>query len=565
MPAQVQGALPTLTDEQAEAVQAVTTALDTGRYQGFLLQGVTGSGKTEVYLRAIAHALALGKQVLILVPEIGLTPQTEERFSARFRAHILVLHSGLNDSERLAGWQACSDGQAQVIIATRSALLYPFAHLGLIIIDEAHDASYKQQDHLRYHACDVALYLGARLKLPVLLGSATPSLEHLHLCDTGKLTPLTLTERAGGALLPRYHLIDKRHGSHTHSDVHGQAVQGELATRTVHEMRTRLARGEQVLVFLNRRGYAPVLLCQACGWQADCPRCTSHLTLHKGALSTHAGRLKCHHCNWQAPAPSHCPSCHSTNLAPLGTGTSQLYEQLHALFGNPQVTASTYPILQIDRDTTRKKGDWTRIYDTVLAGEPMILLGTQMLTKGHHFPDVTLVVIVNADGGFLSPNFRSPEHTAQQIIQVAGRAGRGDKAGDVFIQTLQPDNPLLLRLVQNGYPALARTLLSERQLLGLPPYSHAVLISAQHRDYTSAKNAIISAKNALPSPHPFAVLAPIDAPLLKKNNQHHVQMLILSKTRPPLHELLSWWWAHIQSLPDSKGVRLSLDVDPMGW
>ncbi|MDO4250188.1 MAG: primosomal protein N' [Moraxella sp.] len=556
---------PTLNSEQLWAVKAINSAITDKRYQGFLLNGITGSGKTEVYLQAMAHALANGKQVLILLPEIGLTPQTKARFDERFCARILVLHSHLNDSERLAGWQACKDGQAQIIIATRSALFYPFLNLGLIVIDEAHDSSYKQQDHLRYHACDVALYLGFKLSIPVVLGSATPSLEQLHLVNTGKLHALTLTQRAGAALAPRYHLIDKRLGNHPYITLDGTPADSSFGARTVHEIRTRLAYGEQVLIFLNRRGYAPILLCQACGWQADCPRCSSHLTLHKSPLSTQKSSLICHHCTWQMPVPVICPACHSTNLSSLGQGTSQLFEQLHALFANPQTNQQTYPILQIDRDTTRKKGDWQRIYDTINTGAPMILVGTQMLSKGHHFADVTLVVIVDADVGFLSPNFRSPEHTAQQIVQVAGRAGRGNKAGDVFIQTLQPDNRLLVQLVKEGYLALANTLLAERQKLGLPPYSHAALISAQHKDYLRAKNAIIAAKNTLPSPHPFAVLAPIDAPLLKKNHQHHVQMLILAKHRPPLHQLLSWWWAHLQTLPEIKGVRLSLDIDPMGW
>ncbi|MFB6348186.1 primosomal protein N' [Moraxella sp. ZJ142] len=555
----------TANDEQSHALAAICQACDAGCYQGFLLDGITGSGKTEVYLQAMQHVLSSGKQVLILVPEIGLTPQTQHRFAARFDAAICVLHSGMSDGERLQGWQDCRLANAQIIIGTRSSVLYPFDNLGLIIIDEAHDTSYKQQDHLRYHACDVAMVRALFAKIPIVLGTATPSLEQLKLIKDGKLQHLKLTQRAGDATFATMQLVDMRLGSSWALHTDGNLSDTTLSATTVQTMKNHLLRGEQVLVFLNRRGYAPILICQACGHQADCPNCDAHLTVHKNNLQPMHSLLRCHHCGYQTAMPHTCPVCHSDNLDTIGTGTTRLVEHLHALFANPQISHSTYPILQIDKDTMRKKGAWDKTLAQIHTGQPAILVGTQMIAKGHHFENVTLVVIADADLGFLSPDFRSPEHTAQRIIQVAGRAGRAKKAGTVLIQTLQPDNPLLLNLVQQGYHAFAERLLNERQQLGLPPYSHAVLIRAESPNYQQAKHAIIAAKQHLPKQHPFAINAPIDAPMTKKNNRYQVQMLILSKNRPVLHQFLATWWQTVLALPSSKSVRLSIDVDPMGW
>lgn len=563
----------TLNDEQRSALMQISQSIHDGCYRGILLNGITGSGKTEVYLHAMEQVLAQGRQVLIMVPEIGLTPQNRTRFLARFRANVVVLHSALNDKERLLGWQACRQGQAQIIIATRSALFYPFANLGLIIVDEAHDTSFKQQDHLRYHACDVALYVGVLKQIPVVLGTATPSLEQIKLSHDNKLYECKLTKRAGNATPPTFDLVDMRVGTLWQTDMAGESRDTKLSHQTVQAVRDTLERGEQVLMFLNRRGYAPILLCGACGWQADCVRCSSHLTLHKNPFkkARHANEqylydyLKCHHCGYQVVTPKICPGCHSPNLVHLGQGTGQLYERLHGIFANPQTVQNPYPIVQIDRDTVRGKGAWDKLYERVSTGEPMILVGTQMLAKGHHFPNVTLVVIVNADSGFLSPDFRSPERTAQMIMQVAGRAGRAGRAGKVLIQTLNPDNPLLLDLIRQGYDKFAHDLLAERCELGLPPYSHAVLIRADGNRLDAAKNAIIGAKNHLPNAHPFAVLAPIDAPMVKKNNRFHVQMLILAKERKVLHDVLAWWWQDVLALPSSRGVKMTIDIDPMGW
>lgn len=554
----------TLNDEQQNAVEVICHAISEGDYRGILLDGVTGSGKTEVYLQAMSKVLLSGLQVLILVPEIGLTPQSKVRFAERFDANIVVLHSGLNDAERLAGWQACQNGTAQIVIATRSAIFYPFANLGLIIVDEAHESSYKQQDHLRYHAVDVALYLGFLQKIPVILGTATPSLEQLKLVEDKKLTHCQLTKRAGKAISPTLQLVDMRHNVANTINSNGEYKQTHLSEQTIIAMKQALEKGEQVLLFLNRRGYAPVLLCQACGWQADCVRCDAHLTLHQ-TRNQDKGWLSCHHCGYQSNLPQACPSCHSQNLDTVGVGTAQLYERLHAVFANPQKQMETYPILQIDRDTVRSKGAWDGVYKAINTGNPMILVGTQMLAKGHHFENVSLVVVVDVDAGFWSADFRAAEQTAQTIIQVAGRAGRGDKVGRVLIQTMKPDDSVLQILVEKGYHAYAAKLMNQRSRLALPPFSHAALIRVESDSLQKSREAILAMRGKLPNPYPFAVLAPINAPLAKKNNRYFVQMLILSRIRKELHECLTWWWQEAILLPQIKGVKAVIDIDPSGW
>lgn len=568
-----------LNDEQAAAVDAIVQAFEQQKYQGFLLNGVTGSGKTEVYLQAMQPILEAGKQVLVLVPEIGLTPQTKARFARRFAAHILLLHSGLNNTQRMQGWQDCRQGHAQIIIGTRSSVLYPFANLGLIVVDEAHDQSYKQQDTLRYHAADVALYRGYQTKIPVVLGTATPALEQFKLVADGKLTELPLTQRAGHATAATLQLVDARDKPTKYSEQPSDnprqkplianvdnAQNTGLTDDTIGAIRQTLEAGEQVLIFLNRRGYAPILLCAACGWQADCPRCEAHLTLHHSQLnSRQPSYLKCHHCDWQAAIPTACPDCASVNLDAVGMGTTRLTESLHALFSNPQTSKTTYPIIQIDRDTTRRKDSWEDIYRRINSGDPAILVGTQMVAKGHHFPKVTLVCLPNADRGFLSPDFRSPEHTAQLMIQVAGRSGRGDKAGRVLIQTVQPDNPLLLKLVRDGYHEFALELLEERRMMGLPPYTHGALIRCEGKTLERTTQALKDAVANLPKPNQLAVLGPIDAPMKKKNSRYHSQLLLLSKERSHLHQILNYWWPQVLELPSAKYLKLTLDIDPIGW
>jgi primosomal protein N' (replication factor Y) len=560
-----------LNEEQQLAVTAIIAAHKANRYTGFLLNGITGSGKTEVYLQAMQAVLEAGKQVLILVPEIGLTPQTRARFASRFAAHIVLLHSGMNNTHRLQGWQDCRTGHAQIIIGTRSAVLYPFADLGLIVVDEAHDGSYKQQDTLRYHAADVALYRGLQANIPVVLGTATPSLEHLKLVDDGKLVECQLQTRPGNAKLASMQLIDARlQSTHQQTTDEGARYDTGLTDALIGAIRQTLEAGDQVLIFLNRRGYAPVLLCEACGWQADCPRCDAHLTVHYNSQSpsnsySSSSYLKCHHCDWQAYIPTVCPDCGSQNLDAKGMGTTRLSENLHAIFANPQTSKELYPIIQIDRDTTRRKDSWENIYQRINEGKPAILVGTQMVAKGHHFPNVTLVCLPNADRGFLSADFRSPEHTAQLMIQVAGRAGRGDKSGRVLIQTLQPDNELLLKLVKDGYLSFARELLQERRMMGLPPHSHAALIRCEGKTLAATTQALKDAIAILPNGHNLAVLGPIDAPMSKKNSRYHVQLLLLGKDRQQLHRVLHHWWQPVLALPSAKYLKLTLDIDPVGW
>lgn len=568
----------TLNEQQQQAVDKIVATAKQAKYGGFLLNGVTGSGKTEVYLQAMQAILEAGKQVLVLVPEIGLTPQTRARFAARFAANILLLHSGLNVTQRLHGWEDCRQGRAQIIIGTRSSILHPFADLGLIVVDESHDQSYKQQDTLRYHAADVALYRGYQLGIPVVLGTATPSLEHLKLVQDGKLTELLLTQRAGNAKKATMQLVDARDTPTKYSDSPAAPTQQAsllpnlkgsqntgLTDDTIVAIRETLEAGEQVLVFLNRRGYAPILLCEACGWQADCVRCEAHMTVHHSQLNTQQpSYLKCHHCDWQASIPLACPDCASVNLNAVGMGTTRLTESLHALFSNPQTSKKTYPIIQIDRDTTRKKDSWEDIYRRINSGNPAILVGTQMVAKGHHFPNVTLVCLPNADRGFLSPDFRSPEHTAQLIVQVAGRSGRGSKPGKVLIQTVQPENPLLRKLVRDGYQPFALELLKERKMLGLPPYTYGALIRCEAKTLQQATQVLKDAIAIMP-PHELAILGPIDAPMKMKNSRYHSQLLLLSKQRPQLHQLLNFWWPQVLQLPSAKYLKLTLDVDPIGW
>jgi primosomal protein N' (replication factor Y) len=534
--------------EQRHAITQIHKVI--GKFQGILLDGLTGSGKTEVYLQAMQPVLEAGLQVLVLVPEIGLTPQTINRFKARFHAEIVMLHSNMTDVARLRAWQAAQTGVASIVIGTRSAIFTPMPRLGMIVIDEEHDLSYKQQDTFRYHARDVALKRGSDAKCPVILGSATPSLESLHLAEEKRLLHLHLTERAGDADFARINLIDLRE----------KKRESGLSMPLIDAIEKRLKADEQVLIFLNRRGFAPVLLCDSCGWQADCPRCDAHLTVHY----TPRQHLHCHHCNYQSRLPTECPSCKSVNLIPTGTGTARLEETLVARFPHQ-------PLIRVDRDTTSRVGSWERIYQRANQAGAAILLGTQMLAKGHHFPHVTLVSIVDVDGGFLSVDFRAPERMAQLIMQVAGRAGRGSKAGQVLIQTRYPENPLLLTLIRHGYQAFATQMLAERRSAQLPPYRHAVLIRAESASTAKTEaflNAAITSlresikERALPN-HALEIWGPIPAPMEKRAGVFRGHVLIQSGDRRLLHQLIDPWWPALWHAPERRSVRASLDIDPM--
>ncbi|MDC5111152.1 primosomal protein N' [Acinetobacter baumannii] len=531
----------TLNEDQKKATQHVLNAQH--QYQAFLLDGLTGSGKTEVYLHIMHEVLKQGKQVLVLVPEIGLTPQTISRFKSRFNCDIALLHSGLNDSKRLQAWQQAQTGKASIILGTRSAIYTPLPRLGLIILDEEHDLSYKQQEGFRYHARDVALYRGHLQGCPVLLGSATPSIDSYHLVETGKLTALQLNQRAGHALLPKMHLIDlkivkKQHG---------------ISQPLIEQIKNALARKEQVLIFLNRRGYAPVLVCESCGWQANCPHCDAHFTLHTQPYSY----LHCHHCGTVHRLPDHCPECQQKSLKTLGAGTAKVEEHLQELFPD-------HDVIRVDRDSTSRVGSWQKIYDRIQQNKPSILLGTQMLAKGHHFPHVTLVAILDIDAGLLSVDIRAPERTAQLIVQVAGRAGRGEHKGHVYLQTLRPDHPLLTTLIEKDYRAVAKQTLAERKVALLPPYRYAVLIRAESKDRDYTLHFLNEAAEQLRqiAGDIVDIWGPIPAPMERKAGRYRAHMVILSADRARLHFYLRQWWAQLVHAPRQHQFRLSIDVDP---
>ncbi len=448
---------PTPTPAQAAAVKAINEAAP--GFNAWLLHGITGSGKTEVYLQLIERCLAAGKGALVLVPEIALTPQLVSRFRERLAAPVLALHSGLSDGERFAGWRAARAGLAPVVIGTRSAVFTPMPELGLVVVDEEHDPSYKQQEGFRYSARDLAVARAQRLGIAVVMGSATPSLESLANVAAGRYRKLSLPERTGSAGKPRVALIDLRlHAAHD-----------GLSQPALAAIERHLGEQGQVLVYLNRRGYAPTLYCTGCGWVAPCQSCDARMTVHLGRA-----RLSCHHCGAETPMPFGCPGC-GTELRPVGQGTQRVETSLEELF--PGVG-----LVRIDRDVIRKRGDIERALGKVASGSARILLGTQMLTKGHDFPDVTLVVVLSADQGLFGADFRASERLAQQIVQVAGRAGRGDRPGEVLIQTAFPEHPLLAGLIASGYDGFAERALAERKATHWPPYSHLALLRADSPD-----------------------------------------------------------------------------------
>jgi primosomal protein N' (replication factor Y) len=538
----IEGDRPILNAEQETVLEALRE-----QGQGFtpsLLEGVTGSGKTEIYLRLIESVLARGLQVLVLVPEIALTPQTLARFQSRFGT-AAALHSGLSDPQRLQTWLGCRAGDIGILIGTRSAVLTPFQRLALIIVDEEHDASFKQQDGLRYSARDVAVKRAQNLNIPLLLGSATPSFESLVNAWSGRYRHLRLRERAGGALMPAFHLIDIR--GHKLTDGISDALTGVI--------RQHIDRGGQALLFLNRRGYAPSYLCAGCGWQATCPHCDMRMTLHRNPQA-----LICHHCGHRMPLPAACPKCASSALMPIGLGTQRTEEGLQQVF-------TDVPVYRIDRDTARSQRRLQDHFDAIHTGQPAILIGTQLLAKGHHFPAVTLVGVINADSGFLSADFRAPERTAQLIVQVAGRAGRAERPGEVWIQTYQPENPTLQSLIHEGYEGFAQRELEHRRQAGLPPYRPMALIRAESPEPDSASQLLAevrdrllaSADNHRSDTPGLEVLGPVVAPIARVANRFRFQLMVLSDSRRVLHGALR---AIAFTQPRNRDLRWSLDVDP---
>ena len=509
----------------------------------YLLDGTTGSGKTEIYLQAIERCLAEGKQALVLVPEIGLTPQTLSRFLRRFNLPIAALHSGLNDRERLDAWMDAKNGTAKIIIGTRSAIFTPLKNPGMIILDEEHDLSFKQQDGFRYSARDLAVVRAHKLNIPLILGSATPSLETLHNAQQGRYQHLRLTTRAGNAKPPQIHLLDIR----------GQQLAEGLSPLTLDSISKTLNRNEQVLVFLNRRGYAPTLECQDCGWMADCRYCDARMTLHQSPAHLH-----CHHCDHQRGIPKNCPNCKSLRLHPLGQGTERSEETLRQAFPNT-------PVIRIDRDATRQKNSLNRLLEPVHQGDPCILIGTQMLAKGHHFPNVTLVVILDADAGLFSTDFRGIERMGQLLLQVAGRAGRAEKNGHVIVQSLHIDHPWLQTLTLSGYHAMAELILKERLKQQLPPFRHLALLRAESKRPEIAleflRLALSLAQKIQPSSSELNYLGPLPAMMEKRGDRFRYQLHINSNQRKLLQLLLSKLALGLEASALNHRVRWSIDVD----
>lgn len=536
-------ALPDLNSEQQPAVDQIRAGLES--FACYLLDGVTGSGKTEVYMQVMAEVLGKGQQCLVLVPEIGLTPQTLTRFKQRFSCPVASLHSGLNDTERLEAWRQASDGGAGIVIGTRSAVFCELARPGLIVVDEEHDASFKQQDGFRYSARDLAVLRARESGIPVILGSATPSLESLLNAGRGRYQHLRLAQRAGLAQPAALKLVD----------IAEQPLEAGFADSVLQKMATQLEHGNQVLTFINRRGFAPMLHCLTCGWVAECEDCLTQLTVHSQPRA-----LRCHHCGDRQGLPIACPGCASRELTTLGVGTQQIETQLQKRFVD-------YPVLRIDRDSTRSRKRLATMLDQVHSGKPCILIGTQMLAKGHHFPGITLVVVVDADAGLFSADFRGQEQMAQTIVQVAGRAGRAELGGEVLIQSRHASHATLQALTSLPYEEFAQQLLASRQDTGMPPYSHLALLRSEARSLAASLEFLAAAAQLieqLAAQRSIAAecLGPVPAPMEKRAGRFRAQLSISSSDRAPLQKLLATVMPHLEQMKVPAGLRWSLDVDP---
>ncbi len=527
--------------EQANVI-ATITAHKQG-FKTFLLDGITGSGKTEVYLQNIARVIANKQQVLLLVPEIGLTPQLIERFKQRFNVNVALLHSGLADGERYHNWLLAKEGIASIIIGTRSAVFTPLADLGLIVVDEEHDTSFKQQDGFRYSARDIAVKRAQLEQIPIILGSATPSLESLSRAYQGYYQHCRLTQRVAQATPAKIELLDSRQ----------HYCESGLAQPLFKQIGSELQADNQVLLFLNRRGYAPVILCYQCHWVANCRHCDARLTYYQQQK-----RLRCHHCGSEYPLPDSCPNCQSTELHPVGEGTERLEELLTSQFPSRE-------IIRIDSDTTRNRHAFEDLLQKIETGKGQILIGTQLLAKGHHFPNVTLVIVVNADGSLFSVDFRASERMAQQITQVSGRAGRAHKPGRVIIQTTAPDHPFWLQLQQADYHAFAEKALQERRQGEMPPYSHLALIRAESHQREDA-HQLLSEASILAQPlidSGLFLFGPVASPMERRAGRYRAQLMIQSSQRAPLHHFIQTWLPQIEKLKLARKVRWSLDIDPV--
>jgi len=528
-------------EQQSQAISQLTKQI--GQFSVSLLEGVTGSGKTEVYMQVIQQVLDLGLQVLVLVPEITLTPQLEDRFKQRFSVALSRSHSKLTETQRHSAWLEMQQGHSSILLGTRSALFTPLIRPGLIILDEEHDSSFKQQEGFRFSARDLAIVRGKLLNIPVILGTATPSLESLYNAQNKRYKLLHLSERAGVAIKPKFLLFDIRN----------QKLQDGISEPLITHIKKTLAKKEQVLLFLNRRGFAPVQICHSCAWVARCHHCDTSLVIHYDEK-----RLRCHHCGYQQSLTIQCPSCKTGELKALGLGTERVEKRLYELFPDKK-------IVRLDRDSTQRKGSLENHLEQINQGKVDIILGTQMLAKGHHFPNVTLVAILDIDSGLFSIDFHATEKLAQLIIQVAGRAGRAEKPGKVILQTRQPEHPLLTILLKQGYNSFAQSALAERQKAMLPPYSSQALLRAYAANPIEPQTLLNKVCEMIKSMsnHNTLVLGPVSAPMAKRAGNYHFQLLLQNNQRKNLQLLLDQLIPELYRLKEAKKVRWSLDIDPV--
>ena len=529
-----------LTKEQKKALALIKAKPN----KPFLLNGITGSGKTEIYLRAIKEVTDKGKQALVLIPEIGLAPQTEERFRRYFGNRVASFHSAKNERERLDVWLSASKGYLDVVIGTRSSIFLPMPNLGLIVIDEEHDQSFKQSERFKYSARDVALYRAKLRGIQVILASATPSIETLNNALTKKYSHLKLTKRATGAKLPEFISVDLR----------GKALKEGLSEELLDSIEVELRKKNQVLIFLNRRGYASSLICKHCGWISNCKKCDAHMTVHKNPV-----QLQCHHCDSRKNIPSLCPLCSSEHFLSYGIGTEKLEAYLRKRF-------SSYSVLRIDSDTTKRKDSFKKLLSKVRKNHPIIMVGTQLLAKGHHFPNVTLVGIVDADSGLFSADFRGTEKVAQTITQVAGRAGRDKKPGKVIVQTYCPDHPHIKKILEGSYDSYALRIIEERKNSHSPPFSFQAKVQAESLSSNISRNFLSillkESANLTSLPSSVRVVGPLPSIMEKKSGLYRWEINLFSNTRTTLHQTLDLFQTVLNKPPSSKKVRWLIDVDP---
>ena len=529
-----------LTTEQNFAINEVLKS--SSEFNGFLLHGVTGSGKTEVYLSITEQLLKQGKQVLVLVPEIGLTPQMISRFEQRIKDRVVAVHSQLNDTQKQDAYLMAKGGDAKVILGTRSAIFTPIPNLGLVIVDEEHDSSFKQQSNFRYSARDLSFMRAKFANVPLILGTATPSLETLKNVIEKKLVRLTLTSRPGEAIMPSVDLIDMRSQP-------SEPLSKPLIARIKHHLST----GKQVMLFINRRGYAPIYYCTECDWQSECTSCDSKLVYHRSI-----NRLKCHHCGLEKSPESSCPSCNSHELKILGYGTERLEENLESFFPSTEV-------IRIDRDTTRKKKAFATHLKKINSGEPCVIVGTQMLAKGHDFSNLAFVGILDVDVGLMSTDFRATEHLAQLLVQVSGRCGRGNSKGEVNIQTRYPNHPIFNYVKDSRYIEYAKALLTERKDTKLPPFAHQALICANAKNKNSAESFLTEAAQLINSIEieSVEVWGPVPGVIERKSDYYYFNLYLQSEDRGQLRRLIQTFYQHVETIKVSSSVRWFVDIDPI--